>query len=111
MKIFHCAIQEGIYPTDFKTEFISPIPKSYPPQNYEELRPLSLTQFFSRKCEELILKVTSSVKGLLHYINKYIDPNQFAKKGYSCTHALIKIINFIMKIQTRTTHQRLLSIC
>ena len=43
------------------------------------------------------MKGTSTVKGLLHYIHKYIDPNQFAVKGSSCTHALIKIINFIMK--------------
>ena len=36
------------------------------------------------------------MKGLLHYIQKYIDPNQFAVPGSSCSHALIKMINFIL---------------
>ena len=71
-RIFTSAIQEGVYPSDFKVEYISPIPKCYPPESFEDLRPLSLTQFFSKKFEELILKGTPSVKGLLHYIKKYM---------------------------------------
>ena len=37
------------------------------------------------------------MKGLLHYIVKFYDPNQFAVPGASCAHALIKLIDFILK--------------
>ena len=37
------------------------------------------------------------MNGLLFYVEKYIDPNQFAVSGASCTHALIQIIDFILK--------------
>ena len=53
--------------------------------------------FFSKKLEEFMLRGTSSVNGLLYYVEKYIDPNQFAVSGSSCTHALIRIIDFILK--------------
>ena len=44
-----------------------------------------------------ILKGTKTVKGLLHYITKYYDPGQFALPRSSCSHALISVINFILK--------------
>lgn len=44
-----------------------------------------------------MLKGTTSVKGLLHYIERFIDPNQFAITGSSCSHALIRILDFILK--------------
>ena len=37
------------------------------------------------------------MKGLLHYISVFFDPNQFAVPGASCSHALIKRIDFIIK--------------
>ena len=40
---------------------------------------------------------TPSVKGLLFYVQKYYDPSQYAVPGSSCSHALISIINFILK--------------
>ena len=36
------------------------------------------------------------MKGLLYYVNKYIDPNQYALPGASCSHALIKLIDFVL---------------
>ena len=67
------------------------------PASYGDLRNLSLNEFFSKSFERFILKGTSSVKGLLHYISKYFDPAQFALPGSSCSHALISIINFILE--------------
>ena len=76
---------------------MSPLPKVFPPANYDEMRNLSLTENLSKGFERLLLKGTPSVKGLLHYIKRYFDPGQYAVPGASCTHALIKIIDFIMK--------------
>ena len=60
------------------------------------MRNISLTEWLSKGFERFLLKGTSTVKGLLHYIKKYFDPDQYAVPGASCTHALIKVIDFIL---------------
>ena len=95
--IYMQSIIDGIYPTRWKTEYVTPHPKILPPSSFGDLRNLSLTEFLSKSYERFILKGTDSVKGLLHYITKYFDPAQFALPGSSCSHALLSIINFIME--------------
>ena len=94
--IFKSAITTGIYPTRWKTEYVSPHPKTLPPASYEDLRNLSMTEFLSKSFERFLLRGTASVKGLLHYIVQYWDPHQYAVPGASCNHALIKLIDFIL---------------
>ena len=94
--IFSQSIIDGVYPTRWKTEFVSPLPKILPPVSYGDLRNLSLTEFFSKGYERFLLKGTNTVKGLLYYITRYYDPGQFAVPGASCSHALISIIDFIL---------------
>ena len=43
------------------------------------------------------MRGTPSVRGLLYYINKYYDPAQYAVPGASCSHALVSMIDFILK--------------
>ena len=95
--IFDRSITDGVYPTRWKTEFVTPHPKLLPPASYSDLRNLSLTKFFSKSFERFILKGSKNVKGLLFYIRKYFDPGQFALPGSSCSHALISLIDFIFK--------------
>jgi hypothetical protein len=95
--IFSQAITDGVYPTRWKTEYVTPHPKILPPASFGDLRNLSLTEFLSKSFERFILRGTSSVKGLLHYITKYYDPGQYAVPGASCSHALISVIDFILK--------------
>ena len=95
--IFVQSITHGVYPTRWKTEYVTPHPKVLPPVSYGDLRNLSLTEFLSKSFERFLLKGTRNVKGLLHYITKYYDPGQYALPGASCSHALISIINFILK--------------
>ena len=73
------------------------IQKILPPVSSGDLRNLSLTELLSKSFERFILKGTHSVKGLLFYIQQYYDPSQYAVPGSSCSHALISIINFILK--------------
>ena len=94
--IFCQSIIDGIYPTRWKTEFVSPLPKILPPVSYGDLRNLSLTELFSKGYERFLLKGSSTVKGLLYYITRYYDPGQFAVSGSSCSHALIYTIDFIL---------------
>ena len=95
--IFSQSIIAGIYPSRWKTEYVTPHPKVSPPVSYGDLRNLSLTEFLSKSFERFILKGTNNVKGLLHYISKYFDPAQYALPGASCNHALISSIDFILK--------------
>ena len=97
LHIFSNSVISGIYPTRWKTEFVTPLPKVFPPVTYGDLRNISLTEFFNKSFERFLLKGTNSVNGLLYYIKKYYDPSQYAVPGSSCSHALISIIDFIMK--------------
>ena len=85
------------YKTRWKTEYVSPLPKVLPAATYGDLRNISLTEYLSKSFERFLLHGTTSVKGLLHYILVFFDPNQFAVHGSSCSHALIKLIDFILK--------------
>ena len=96
-QIFCKAILSGKYPTRWKTEYVTPHPKVLPPASYGDLRNLSLTEFLNKAFERFLLKGSQNVKGLLHYITQYYDPAQYAVPGASCSHALISIINFILK--------------
>ena len=96
LNIYSQAIASGTFPSRWKTEYVSPLPKVIPPATPKDLRNLSLTEFLSKSFERFILNGTSSIKGLLHYVRKYIDPNQYAVAGSSCSHALIKMIDFIL---------------
>ena len=73
------------------------MPKVFPPVEYSDLKNISLTQWFSKGYESFLIEGTSSVAGLLHYISKYYHPCQYAMKGSSCNHALIRIIDFILR--------------
>ena len=95
--VFTQSINDGIYPTRWKTEYVTPHPKLLPPATYGDLRNLSLTEFLSKSFERFILKGSNNVKGLLYYITKYYDPGQYALPGASCSHALLSIINFILE--------------
>ena len=95
--IIKSAVQTGVYPTDFKLETVIPLPKVYPPAGHEEIRPISLTETTSKMLELYLLKGTSSVRGLLYYVKQYFSPDQYALPGHSCSHALISLIDFILK--------------
>ena len=94
--IYCKSISSGIFPTRWKNEYVSPHPKTLPPASYKDLRNLSLTEFLAKSYERFLLNGSSSVNGLLYYIKKYINPNQFAVSGSSCSHAIIKMIDFIL---------------
>ena len=78
-------------------EFVVPFPKIFPPESYSDLRNISKTEWISKAYEKFLINGSSTVKGLLFYISKYYDPDQFAISGSSCTHALVKILDFMLK--------------
>ena len=87
----------GEWPTQWKLEHIVPIGKIPQPQSEDDLRPISLTAFFSKVAEHFV------VMWLMNYIKDKIDFRQYGgAKGNSITHYIIEFINFILSCQDST---------
>ena len=82
------------WPDHWKKEYITPIGKVKEPETEDDLRPISLTVFFSKVTEHFV------VMWLLEHIGSHIDFRQYGgMKGNSITHYLIEFINFILSNQ------------
>ena len=87
-------MQTAVWPRNWKKEYITPIGKIPEPKCEDDLRPISLTPFFSKVTEHFV------VMWLLDYIGHLIDFRQYGGlKGNSITHYLIEFINFILSNQ------------
>ena len=86
--IFNNISRSADYPRMWKIEHQIAIPKSYPPQNEDDLRNLAKTPFWSKIYESFI------GGWLLPKIKPYLDPGQCGLKGFSITHYLIKLLHF-----------------
>ena len=74
----------GEWPSHWKLEHVIPIGKVPVPESEDDLRPISLTPFFSKVAEHFV------VKWLLDYIGDKIDFRQYGGlKGNSITHYIM----------------------
>ena len=95
--IINKIISTAEWPTSWKKEYITPVGKIPEPLSEDDLRPVSLTNFFSKVTEHFI------VDWLLEYIGNQIDFRQYGgQKGNSISHYLIEFINFILSNQENT---------
>ena len=93
-QVINKVVQSADWPKHWKKEHITPIGKIPEPQSESDLRPISLTPFFSKVAEHFV------VDWLLSFIGPKIDIRQFGgSKGNSITHYLIEFINFILSSQ------------
>ena len=84
----------GEWPSPWKLEYVVPIGKVPSPETEDDLRPISLTSFFSKVTERFV------VRWLMTFIEDKIDFRQYGGlKGNSITHYLIEFINFILSCQ------------
>ena len=93
-KIIQNIFFTGEWPSHWKLEHIKPIPKIPTPESEDDLRPISLTPFFSKVTEHFV------VAWLLDFIGDKIDFRQYGGlKGNSITHYIIEFLNFILSSQ------------
>ena len=93
-EIINSILISGEWPCQWKLEQVIPVPKIPVPLNEDDLRPISLTPFFSKVVEHFV------VKWLLNYIEDKIDVHQYGgQKGDSINHYLIELVNFILYCQ------------
>ena len=84
-KITQCAE----YPESWKIEHQIALPKVFPPETEDELRNIAKTLFLSKVYESFI------GEWLLKIIHPFLDPGQCGLKGFSTTHYLIKLLQFV----------------
>ena len=86
-------------------EYVVPIGKVSQPESEDELRPISLTAFFSKVTEHFVMM------WLLDYIADKIDFRQYGgSKGNSISHYMIKFINFILSCQDNDDQTAILAV-
>ena len=91
--IFNSCTLDGVWPEDWKKEFVTPVPKVFPPQSIDDLRKISMTKNLSKLYEALLADT------ILEDISPQKDPSQFGnERGLSTTHFLVKMMNKILTI-------------
>ena len=103
-KIVNKIAETGEWPRQWKLEYVVPISKVPMPETEDDLRPISLTSFFSKVTEHFV------VMWLMEFIKDKIDFRQYGGlKGNSITHYLIEFINFILSCQDSTDQTEILA--
>ena len=93
-RIINSIAKTAEWPSQWKLEHVVPIGKIPMPESEDDLRPISLTAFFSKVTEHFV------VMWLLEFIQDKIDFRQYGGlKGNSITHYLIEFVNFILSCQ------------
>ena len=93
-KIRNNIFQSADWPEDWLVEYVTPLGKIPSPETEDDLRPISLTAFFSKVTEHFV------VMWLLKFIGGHIDFRQYGgMKGNSITHYLVEFVNFILANQ------------
>ena len=100
--IYNSSTLAGIWPSLWKHEFVTPVPKIYPPVSTDDLRKISGTKNLSKIYEALLADY------LISDMCPNIDPSQFGnEKGLSIQHYLVKMINKILTIlDTNNDHEK-----
>ena len=90
--IINASLSQSKIPSDWKTSFVTPIPKSPNPQSLNDLRPIAITPIPSLICEDFVFQWTYPK------IEKHIDPQQFGNvKSCSTSHYLVNFLDFLYK--------------
>ena len=94
--IFNLITKTGLYPRQWVTEYVTPIPKISLPQSEDNLRPISLTAFPSKVLEQFI------VGWLLDVFGHKLDFRQYGGvRGSSICHYLMEFLTFILHQQEK----------
>ena len=90
-EIINSSIRLGQWPNIYKKEYVTPVPKVFPPQDISDLRNISGLLNFDKVAEKIIAEL------MIEDMSKFLDPSQYAnQKGLSLQHYLIQMINKIL---------------
>ena len=90
-EIINSSIKLGQWPDLYKREYVTPVPKVYPPHDINDLRNISGLLNFDKVAEKIIAEL------MIEDMSIFLDPSQYAnQKGLSLQHYLINMINKIL---------------
>ena len=90
--IFNCSLEQGIYPSQWKIEYVSPAPKVYPPKSTSDLRKISCTKAFSKIFEKFISE------WILEDMTPVLDKSNYGGlPGRGTDHYLVNLIHNVLK--------------
>ena len=100
--IYNTGTLNGEWPAIWKYEYVTPVPKVYPPSTTDDLRKISGTKNFSKIYESLISET------MISDMEPHIDEAQYGnQKGLSIQHYLVKMVNRILTIlDTNNTDEK-----
>ena len=89
--IINTSLMRGVWPDSYKKETITPIPKQFPPETLEMLRPISNLCNLNKIMEKIVSElVVADMKDKL-------DPSQFGnQKHLGIQHYLVRFLNRIL---------------
>ena len=91
--IYNSSSLLGTWPRIWKYEYVTPVPKVFPPDDIDDLRKISGTKNFSKIFESLISEP------IIGDMAPKMDKSQFGNvKGLSIQHYLVKMVNKILTI-------------
>ena len=89
--IINSCLKRGEWPTLWKVEAITPVPKIIPPLKMNKLRPISGLKVFNKIAEKIVADM------MIEDMKEQIDISQFGnQKGLSIQHYLVKMIYMIL---------------
>ena len=89
--IINTGLSVGQWPKIYKKETITPIPKQYPPESMEMLRPISNLPNLNKIMEKIICEMVISD------MKKSLDPSQYGnQKHLSIQHYLVRLLHRIV---------------
>ena len=98
--IYNTATLGGTWPNIWKYEYVTPVPKVFPPASVDDLRKISGTKNLSKIYESLLSDY------IIKDMNPKIDPSQFGnEKGLSIQHYLVKMVTRILTILDSNNEQ------
>ena len=90
-KIYNASLQEGTFPSVWKTASIIPVPKVKKPVSANELRPIALTKILGRVFESFL------AVWLRDDFSPFLDTKQYGNvKDTSTTHYLVDMLNNVI---------------
>eukprot|EP00057_Strongylocentrotus_purpuratus_P014381 XP_011668855.1 PREDICTED: uncharacterized protein LOC105440439 [Strongylocentrotus purpuratus] len=86
--IFNKCLNNGHFPSSWKTASVCPVPKTSPVTEYNQIRPISITPIIARVFEGFL------AEWVMADIKHQIDPKQFGNmKGSSVSHYLVSLLD------------------
>lgn len=94
LHVFNFCIERSTFPDSWKSSLIRPLPKTSSPEDFKDLRPISLLPALSKVFERCI---ENQLRGFICDTNALPEYQSGFRSGYGCATALTNVVDDILK--------------